>query len=123
MVIQNMSSIDPVAASLNAPIHQEMLFQAMSAYDATTIDDPIHREMILKNVLHYEPASPDTPIRQYHVDYSALRNSPRTQNNRMSETTSMAYGSINKSRSLGYASGSNTVNLYVLPISSIARFY
>ncbi|CAI7627911.1 unnamed protein product [Penicillium pancosmium] len=114
MVVQNTSFIDPVAA-LNAPIHQEMLFQAMSSHDATTIDDPIHREMILENVLLYEPAAPDTPIRQDYVGYSALRNPPRTQNNRMFETTSTAYGSGNKSSSLGDASASKTVSLQLDP--------
>lgn len=125
MLIQNMSSIDPVAASLNAPIHQEMLlFQAMSAYDATTIDDPtLYREIMLEEVLLCEPAVPDTPIRQDHVVYSALRSPPHTQDNRTSETISMVNGSGSKSRSLGDASGSNIANLYVLPISSIAKFY
>ncbi|KAJ5403411.1 hypothetical protein N7509_003282 [Penicillium cosmopolitanum] len=107
-----MSSIDPVAASLNAPIHQEMLlFQAMSAYDATTIDDPtLYREIMLEEVLLCEPAVPDTPIRQDHVVYSALRSPPHTQDNRTSETISMVNGSGSKSRSLGDASGSNIAN-------------
>lgn len=114
MSFQNMSPLDSTAAAPNSPAQEEMPFQAMRAYDAATRAVSIHRETIFEDILLHEPDGPDNPAGQYHIDHSEPRSHPRTQDNRIVETTSTAYGSRNEYGPLG--TGSDVGNLYVFLI-------
>lgn len=120
MIFPRMPPLGLSVLDQNTPIHREMIVQAMPVDVAPAVHIPIHREMILEDISRYGFAALETSIQQDYVGH-LVSNFPNIQDNTVPETTSVAY-CRNNPGSRGNTNSCEALRVYVLRISSIAKF-